>query len=193
MLYRISLVFVLTAILAVAADKSHAGNGLDERAQSSRLVVKKFFGALKSELIAGLKSGPVNAIGICNERAPEISDKISTEKNWRVARTSLKIRNPANAPDDWERAVLEKFDARKAAGEDPKKMEYSEIVEADGKKYFRYMKAIPTAAKPCLACHGSDIAPKVKVKLSELYPEDRARGYKPGDIRGAFTITQPMN
>ena len=28
--------------------------------------------------------------------------------------------------------------------------------------------------------------------LGELYPEDRATGYTAGQIRGAFTISQPM-
>jgi hypothetical protein len=56
----------------------------------------------------------------------------------------------------------------------------------------RYMKAIPTAAKPCLACHGAKISPEVAAKLDDIYPEDKARGYGAGDIRGAFTIRQPM-
>ncbi len=54
------------------------------------------------------------------------------------------------------------------------------------------MKAIPTAEKPCLACHGGKIQIKVTETLDKLYPQDQARGYKAGDIRGAFTITQPM-
>jgi hypothetical protein len=29
-------------------------------------------------------------------------------------------------------------------------------------------------------------------KIDELYPNDQARGYSPGDIRGAFTIQQGM-
>jgi len=32
----------------------------------------------------------------------------------------------------------------------------------------------------------------VKAKLDTYYPADQARGFKVGDIRGAFTISQPM-
>ncbi len=32
----------------------------------------------------------------------------------------------------------------------------------------------------------------VKAKLAELYPDDRATGYKEGDIRGAFTLSKPL-
>ena len=33
--------------------------------------------------------------------------------------------------------------------------------------------------------------PDVVAKLEELYPEDTALGFEIGDIRGAFSITQP--
>lgn len=170
-----------------------AANDLDKRAQESRAVIKQFFGELKGQLVAAMKSGgPGKAITVCNTMAPSIAKKHSKANNWQVARTSLKPRNADNAPDAWEKGVLEQFEARKAAGEDIKKMEHFEVVEADGKKSFRYMKAIPTAEKPCLACHGGNIKPEVASQLDAKYPNDQARGYKAGDIRGAFTIIQPM-
>ena len=80
---------------------------------------------------------------------------------------------------------------RKAAGEPVKKLEFGKIVTIDGKKQFRYMKAIPTG-KVCLKCHGAKIDPDVEAALKQNYPRDKARGFKEGDIRGAFTIIQPM-
>jgi hypothetical protein len=54
------------------------------------------------------------------------------------------------------------------------------------------MKAIPT--KPlCLTCHAEAIAPEVETKINQLYPADRARGYRVGDLRGAFTLSKPIN
>lgn len=164
------------------------------RADASRAVVKAFMGELLGELQAAMQDGgAVNAIAVCNTKAPEIAAKAGSERGWRVARTSLKPRNPDNAPDAWETAVLKKFEARKAAGEDPAQIEYSEVVTVKAKKQFRYMKAIaiPQYA-PCLQCHGKEIAPEVRAKLKALYPKDRATGYGTGDIRGAFTISQPM-
>lgn len=165
---------------------------VEDRSQASRAAVKAFFGSLKGELTSAMKAGgPRHAIEICNKKAPGIAKQISEEKGWRVARTSLKLRNPANAPDAWEQKVLADFDRRKGAGEDPTKMEHAEIVEHEGKRMFRYMKAIPTGAV-CTKCHGGTIDPGVEEKLAELYPTDKARGYSKGDIRGAFTIVQPM-
>jgi hypothetical protein len=50
----------------------------------------------------------------------------------------------------------------------------------------------PADKMPCLKCHGTDIDPAVAAKLDALYPKDMARGYKAGDVRGAFTLRQPM-
>jgi hypothetical protein len=109
----------------------------------------------------------------------------------RLGRTTLKARSPGNAPDAWERAVLQDFEDRKAAGDDIASLEHHEIFESDGRREFRYMKAIPTN-QLCLQCHGKAIPPDVREKLDELYPDDRARGFAFGDIRGAFTVRQPM-
>ena len=102
----------------------------------------------------------------------------------------MKLRNPLNEPDPWELKVMQEFEKRKAAGEEIKMLEYAEIVTTDGKKQFRYMKAIPTE-KLCLPCHGSDIEPDDAATLNKFYPHDQATEFKEGDIRGAFTITQP--
>lgn len=178
---------------ALLASTAVGAADLDQRTAASRAAVKSFMGALKGELVAAIKAGgPVNAIEVCHTAAPAIAANVSGESGWRVARTSLKLRNPKNAPDGWEKAVLIKFEQRRAAGENPAKMEFSEVVESGGAKTFRYMKAIPTAAKPCLACHGEKLAPGVADALDKLYPADQARGFKAGDIRGAFTISQPM-
>lgn len=187
---RHSLVFA--AALSVALGAAPALADTAKNTTDSRAAVKTFFGQLKGELVAALKSGgPVNAISACNAKAPAIAAHLSEKKGWSIGRTSLKLRNLANAPDAWEKKVLEDFEARKAKGESPKGMEFAEVVEQGGEKVFRYMSAIPTAEKPCLACHGEKIDAKVTAALDSLYPGDQARGYKAGDIRGAFTISFP--
>jgi hypothetical protein len=175
----------LTAFAAFADDAQ-------DRAAKSREAVKEFAGGLQNALQSAMKEGgPVKAIEACNKVAPGIAADISRKNNWDVGRTSLKVRNSNNAPDAWERAVLEKFEQRKAAGEDPTKIEHFEVVTEGGKKHFRYMKAIPTA-EICTKCHGTAIDPAVGAKLKELYPNDQATGFKVGDLRGAFSIVQPM-
>jgi len=178
--------------LGLAACQSASTDDLDQRTAESRAVTMEFMKTLKGELQTAMKAGgPVNAIQVCNTRAPEIAAGFAEKNGWTVARTSLKYRNPDNAPDAWERKVLEKFEERKAKGEDPKQLAYAEVVDDGGAKTFRFMKAIPTAPV-CLACHGENIDAAVEARIQELYPEDHARGFNVGDIRGAFTISQPM-
>jgi len=181
----------LAAALAGQGMAQEAAKPADPLTAEARAIVGKFAEKLKGELVASMKSdGPVKAIGVCNISAPAIAKEVSAD-GWTVNRTSLKLRNASAAPDAWEKAGLEYFDAEKAKGADPMKLERSEVVEKDGKKTFRYMKAIPTA-EPCLACHGGEIKEPVKAKLTELYPKDQATGYKEGDIRGAFTLSKPQ-
>lgn len=175
------------------------GAGADEMKKNiaeSKQVIQGFFTELKGELGKAMKQGgPINAIDVCHKLAPAIAKKHGDKSGMHVARTSLKLRNPDNAPDAWERKVLEQFEERRAKGENPAEMAYSEVVEVDGKKTFRFMKAIgmpPLDKMPCLKCHGENIDPKVAAKLDELYPKDQARGYKPGQIRGAFTLSKPL-
>lgn len=167
---------------------------IDKEALSAqgRAIVGEFFTTLKGELEAAIKDGgPASAVDMCQVRAPAIAASMSDGSGWEVGRTSLKLRNPNNAPDPWEKAVLEDFEARKAAGEEVKPMAYSEVVTADGEKQFRFMKAIPVAGV-CLACHGDAISPDVAAAIDEAYPSDQATGYEVGDVRGAFTLTKPL-
>lgn len=165
---------------------------VQQRVEASRMVAQQFAQTLKEELLTAIgKGGPTRAVEVCHMRAPAIADEIADEKGWDIGRTSLKPRNPNNAPDAWEASVLSHFEDGKAHGQDPNQMEYYEIVEEEGRDYFRYMKAIPTKSL-CLTCHGQSIAPAVSAKIERLYPEDQATGFEVGDIRGAFTIRQPM-
>ena len=181
------LIKLLLVSAVVGVLPAHAVD-MDALNSEARGIAMNFGKSLKHELMQGMKEGgPINALDVCNTAAPQVTQAAGKSSGWDVARTSLKLRNATNAPDEWEQGVLQRFEEIKMSGENIKKIEFSEIVEMDGKKTFRYMKAIPTA-KPCMACHGKSIDPAVETKLQTLYPQDKARGYVPGDIRGAFSL-----
>ncbi len=164
---------------------------LSEEAKSALQVVGgRLQGALQKAMRSG---GPVNAIAVCNTSAPEIAGVVSGEKGLHISRVSLKNRNPEMGKANmWQTKVLEEFEARKAGGEKPMTLFYSEVVEHGGQQEFRYMRAISTG-KVCLNCHGTNISPAVQKKLTELYPQDKAIGYKEGDLRGAFVVLKKLN
>lgn len=139
------------------------------------------------------KGGPEGAITVCRDVAPQMAKAASAETGWMIRRVTLRNRNPRAVPDAWERAVLQDFDRRAAAGEAPATLEKAEIVVEDGKQHYRYMRALPVQPL-CVNCHGTpeQLTPAVMLRLKELYPDDKAIGYKPGDIRGAMAIRKPV-
>ena len=159
----------------------------------SKQSIKQYATQLKAKLQEGMKAGgPANAIQVCNTAAEEISRQVSAKQGWKIARTSLKVRNSNNKPDVWETKVLQDFEQRMKQGEAIEKLDFSEIINKDSQPVFRYMKAIPTQGI-CLSCHGDKQSPDVAEKLRELYPKDQATGFKMGDIRGAFSITRNID
>ena len=158
---------------------------LDAKAKQ---LINEFAKSLKSELSGAIKQGGLeNGVEVCSARAAEIASELSDD-GWQVKRVSLKNRSPKNVPDSWEREVLLDFNARQKNGEDPKSMFVSQSLQSQtSEDRFRAMKAIPTQSI-CLACHGEQVSPAVYDVIQKHYPEDKATGYKLGEIRGAFSL-----
>lgn len=155
-------------------------------------VIKAFATELVGELKKGLKSGgPVEAIAVCNVQAMPIATKHSAQSGWTVKRSSHKLRNSANTPDAFEAKAIREFQTRQANGEMAKDLVMAATTVEDGQKTFRMVKAIPTG-KPCITCHGTDIKPEVTTKLGALYPDDKARGFKMGEMRGIFSLKKKL-
>lgn len=182
---KIAVAAALLATLPALADDL-----LPEARKVATMVPPKLLAVLTTEIEKG---GPEGAIGACREKAPAMAKAASEQTGWSIRRVSLNNRNPKAVPDAWERAVLEDFDRRAAAGESPATLEKGEMVTEEGRQSYRYMKALPTLDL-CLKCHGPQAAlsPAVKAKLVELYPQDKATGYSVGQIRGAMTIRKPL-
>jgi len=185
---RIALPLALA--LAAASAFSNDDKLLAEARGVASGIPPKLLNVLDEEI---KKGGPEGAIGVCREKAPAMARAASEQTGWAIRRVSLKNRNPKAVPDAWEEAVLKDFDKRLAAGEKPTGLEKGEVVTVDGKKMYRYMKALPTQ-DICLQCHGTPdrISPAVQAKLKELYPNDKAVGYGLAEVRGAMTIKKPL-
>ncbi|MDX2156553.1 MAG: DUF3365 domain-containing protein [Hyphomicrobiaceae bacterium] len=166
------------------------GFDLEKTLEAARQVVRLFTDRIKGELSVAMKAdGAANAVSLCQTVSPDISTGLSDESGFEVTRTSLKLRNPENAADAWELEVLGSFQ-EKAATVDPSRLEhFAIVVTPEGDKLFRYMKGIPVA-EMCLACHGTDIKPDVRAELTRYYPDDKATGYKLGELRGAFSLVR---
>ena len=54
-----------------------------------------------------------------------------------------------------------------------------------------YLRAIPMQEQPCSVGHGTDIDPAFAARIAELYPDDLATGFEPGELRGALLVSWP--
>jgi len=184
----------LSIALAFGASTAFADDDLAKFQEDSRKIVKELAsqlgGAMQKEMQA---NGPVAAIKVCKDVAPAAASEASRKNGQHVARVSLRVRNPAlGTPDAWEQKVLLDFDKR-LEKENPANIEFAEVVSEPQGKYLRYMKAIPVQ-DVCVKCHGpaDGIAQPVKDALKAEYPHDKATGYAPSEIRGAFSIKKPL-
>jgi hypothetical protein len=177
------LITPLVAALAQANDDALLG----EARKVATMLPPRLLVGLQEEIG---RSGPEGAIPVCKEMAPKMAGEISQQTGWKIKRVSLKARNDARAiPDAWEKAALEDFDKRAAAGEPREKLEKGEKVGGE----YRFVKALPVQPL-CLSCHGSaeQISPAVKSALGRHYPNDRATGYSEGQIRGVISVRKPL-
>jgi len=161
---------VLILILSLS---SFAMDYMKEGAKKLMPLKKGLMKELKSAMKSG---GATKAISSCNIKGPQISEGISSQK-VSVGRSSLKYRNPKNAPEKWMVGILKKYESSKS--------KRPQIVKLDnGVGYVEpiYLKGL------CLNCHGTKLNNKVAERISALYPEDRATGYKPNDFRGIFWV-----
>ena len=159
----------------------------EQVAAKSLPLANKFQQQLQEQLGAAMKAGgPAKAIEVCHEAAPAIASALAVESGATIRRRSLRNRNPANVPDAEERKVLDQFASAplNMAGKPA-----THVWQTDSTVHF--MRAIPMKEQPCAACHGTQVAPEIEEKILALYPQDKAIGYKPGDLRGAISITWP--
>ncbi len=154
-------------------------------AAASGALIQKFGKQLKSELMSAMnEGGPINAINVCQVKAPEIA-RASVDDHWNIKRVSDRNRNPDNLANESETAILTAF--ADTTGNTP---EFSfEWVEGVNGKTYRYYKPIYLAPL-CVKCHGTadEIDPQVMTAIKDKYPNDRATGYAPGDLRGMFVV-----
>ncbi|MDP2004159.1 MAG: DUF3365 domain-containing protein [Rubrivivax sp.] len=173
-------------VLQTAAAQAPAPDWVPQAKAVAMSVPPQLLAVLQEEIA---RSGPEGAIMVCRERAPAMARAATEQSGWQVRRVSLHHRNPKAVPDAWERAALEDFDRRAAAGEPPAQLERAELVQEEGRAVQRYLRALPTVDL-CLNCHGTAdrVSDAVATRLKALYPDDHAVGYRAGQIRGAITL-----
>lgn len=179
---------MLPTLLCLLVSYTAQADDLQALSAEGKALIPPF----QQQLMATVKNamhsaGPVAALESCQLLAPQIASQHS-QLPWHVGRTSMRVRNPANAPDAWEQQVLQEFAQQQASGQPLAGMHKVAVVNNE----LRIMQAI-VVGEPCLACHGKNLKPEVAAKIDRLYPKDQARGYDLGQLRGAFTLRRTLD
>ncbi len=154
--------------------------------ERGRSIQDTTFATLRGKLSAAMQAGgPIQALDVCNTAAYALTDSLSAVYDVAIRRATDRPRNPENRADTDEAGVIAGWASALDAGE-----EIGPVVREVDASTVAYYAPI-RIQEPCLACHGvegSDVGDETLAKLAELYPDDQARGYAPGDLRGAWSL-----
>ncbi len=179
------------SLLAIAAC-SGSGGGAPPAADSTTVAGARAAADSLGQDLMGLllreleRGGPEAAVAVCADSA-----QVRTARHSRdglvVRRIGTRVRNPRNAPDSLEARVLAALEAERAAGRAAH--EVVEVARAGAGWELRLLRPI-TLLDRCTTCHGDDtqIPPAARALIRSRYPDDRATGYAPGDLRGAVSV-----
>ena len=153
--------------------------------QKGKIIAKSTGKVLKGKLKAAIKSGGLkNGINVCNGVAQNLMDSMSIVHNVKIKRTSLKLRNLDDAPNQEELAILSQYHRDIAKG---KKIKPRVRKAQDGIHFY----APIFVEDVCLNCHGvigQKLKPEVYKEIKKFYPKDEAINYKKGDLRAMWSI-----
>lgn len=181
---RVSFISLLVAAVLSASPSAEQESAIQKASAASDALVKRLGGELVGQMQNG---GPMAALQFCSQNALHLTDQVGKEYNLSIKRVSLENRNPANAPTAAEKSVLAKWKQMQTSNTP---LPPYELAAQNGS--YTYYKPITIAKEACLKCHGDVSANTALYKaIKELYPEDKATGYKMGDLRGMIVVTIP--
>lgn len=190
------LFIAITVLLASCADKkedtshnkivketSKKDKDLSSYVEKGKEIAMNTQKLLGKNLKMTMKSkGPVAAVEFCNLKAAPLAGEMEKKYNATIKRVSNKYRNENNKPNAVEANTIAYFETAMREGKELKPMT---TTGEDGKIHFY----APIKVKElCLTCHGDALAKPVDSILKIKYPNDKATGYKEGELRGIWSI-----
>ena len=185
-----SINLLILILIISCGEKPQEVQITENQKKEMRENASDFMVQLKSILIKQIKSeGTLSAVAVCSDTAQVLTNNFGLKKGVYIKRVSFKNRNKHSVPDEFEARILKEFEQIKKEGKLNSYTEHFEIIIENDYQYLRYMKPIKIGAA-CLKCHGNEekISTEVKELIVKKYPDDKAVGYKNGDLRGAVSI-----
>jgi hypothetical protein len=150
---------------------------------------KHIFGLVAAALMTRLSDaleeiGAPAAIAVCKVEAPMWTSRATDGTGIEAGRTSHALRNPANAPRPWMEPIVKEGAGKKVSEVGMRVVDLGEKVGV--------ARPIGTMGL-CVTCHGDDkaVSAEVVTAIAQKYPDDKARGFAEGDVRGWFWAEVP--
>ncbi|MBW8361484.1 MAG: DUF3365 domain-containing protein [Kaistella sp.] len=175
------------AFLALQCKKKEGNTTTAVSAQMEISVdsLKSYADETKKTLINTLtqkieEGGAETAVTFCNTEAGPLVKSVAEKHGLEIKRVTDKPRNQNNLATEAELKIIEKYKQELLEG----KALQATITDS------HYYEPLVTNAL-CMQCHGEkgeNIAHATARKIAELYPEDRAFGYREKEVRGLIRI-----
>ena len=171
-----------------AKNKKHKAQNFKQEKKIARQTIKKLVKNFQTNFKQAIKTeGPAGAVNFCSSKADEITASVNKKlKNGvSIKRITLNPRNEKNLAQNEEAKILSSLKTLKENGVVLPKL----LVQKIDKKHTKVIKPIMIKPK-CLICHGEKdkLNPKAYETIKAKYPNDKATGYKLGELRGAFVV-----
>lgn len=187
---RIMIAGAGVLILAACAGADPEPLVIDEVAVAERsgYIAADFRNELSATLFSAIEAGgPVEGVEVCHTAATRIAASHSEETGAQVRRIAARHRNPAGGVPEEARPYYDALAADPLGNDAPANRIWTSGAGDDAKVHF--LAAIPMMDQPCGTCHGTNLEPALKARITALYPADTATGFAEGDLRGALWIT----
>ena len=179
--------------LGCESPESGNAGGTDTTASASQVPpdsirqrVEREIAALNEmrESLASTIEAPVDKSTFQRVCAPvgKRAQELGQETGWTVQQLAEKYRNPAHEPDAEAQRLHDQF------AETPEQTDTWIRTVRQNTEGWRYARRIPVQPS-CTACHGPKEERPDFVKKG--YPDDRAYGFEPGDLRGIYAVFVP--
>lgn len=176
-----SLFSMTLASSLLYASPSSENRLLNKGNEVASALLQKLGSELKGKMQS---SGPMGALDFCSQNALILTEEVAKNSQTSIKRISINNRNPLNKANDNETTLLTEWSKLSKNGQP---LPSHSIVNLSENSSI-YYKPIIINNETCLKCHGnveSDLAKAIAV----AYPEDKATGYKMGDLRGMIAVT----
>jgi hypothetical protein len=185
---KLTTAATLTATILSAAPVQNTNPELKEVIQTGKETSKTLLQTLGKNMKAHMKKGgPMDALNFCANKAYSLTESVNKKlkDGVSVKRISLKERSSINRAEADEAKVLKAMQTLKDANVVlPKHM-----VQKVSKDVYKFYKPLVINKGVCLKCHGDIQNKNLKDAIAKRYPQDKATGYKMGDLRGAIVVT----